>query len=325
MEKIRKYHVAYIAMAAGSLLSLFMAYFTLTVSAMGLSDSVNATGMELLTLAGDKKMPVGSGVGPCIVLISIYIAVPLILNIVNAVLHYIQMTGNDSSVSITKILSIANVIILVTQIFGVSALYKAAIDSAATAYSISLGSLYSVSFTPHIGYILMLGLTVACLVLELRLGKIPAMNRGYGQQRQGRPMQQAGYGQPAANYRQQPNYYQNQAPQYVQNPGQGGIRMEGGEYAGTKISMKPGEKIVIGRDPAQCALVCQSANVSRVHLVIRFDPRGNASYGSYIVTDMSTNGTISSQSGRLQKGQSTRQPGGTLLTLGRSDETIRLL
>ena len=99
----------------------------------------------------------------------------------------------------------------------------------------------------------------------------------------------------------------------------GGVIMLSCQYAGSKIDMKPGETITIGRDPSRCALICESERVSRVHVSIR------AQSGSYYVTDMSTNGTISSESGRLPKNQQVLQHAGTVLKLGQSDESIRLI
>jgi hypothetical protein len=103
------------------------------------------------------------------------------------------------------------------------------------------------------------------------------------------------------------------------SPSKSGVVMLTGQYAGSTINIKPGESITIGRDPARCALVCESERVSRVHVSIR-----NQS-GSYYVTDLSTNGTISSESGKLPKNQQVLQHAGTILKLGQSNESIRLI
>lgn len=108
------------------------------------------------------------------------------------------------------------------------------------------------------------------------------------------------------------------ADQYGGN-GSGGVMMLEGQYAGSRIEMRPGERIIIGRDPSKCALICDSEKISRVHLSIVYDS------GRYRVTDTSTNGTISSETGKLIKNQTVVLHGGTRLRLGQCDEIIRLL
>lgn len=113
---------------------------------------------------------------------------------------------------------------------------------------------------------------------------------------------------------------------------QGGVTLVSGEYAGSTINMKDGEKIVIGRDPEKCALVCSSNKISRVHLTIEYrvvtamPSSGSTNAGRfYRVTDTSSNGTVSSESGRLPRGQAVTQHSGTFLELGSPEEKIRLL
>lgn len=107
------------------------------------------------------------------------------------------------------------------------------------------------------------------------------------------------------------------------NPPDGKVRMLSGQYAGSEIRLKPGERIVIGREPSKCDLVCASEKVSRVHLSISYRVIGNK--GEYFVKDMSTNGTISSKTGKLPKEEEIKQPVGAVLTLGKSSEAIQLL
>lgn len=113
---------------------------------------------------------------------------------------------------------------------------------------------------------------------------------------------------------------------------EGGVTLVSGEYAGSTIKMKDGEKIVIGRDPAKCALVCSSNKISRVHLTIEYrvvtavsSPNSVNAGRFYRVTDTSTNGTVSSESGKLPRGQAVTQHSGTFLELGSPEEKIRLL
>lgn len=108
----------------------------------------------------------------------------------------------------------------------------------------------------------------------------------------------------------------------------GGVTLISGEYAGSTIKMKDGEKIVIGRDPSKCALICSSSKISRVHLTIEYRvvTAGSANAGRfYRVTDTSSNGTVSTESGKLPKGQAVTQHSGTVLQLGSPEESIRLL
>lgn len=104
----------------------------------------------------------------------------------------------------------------------------------------------------------------------------------------------------------------------------GGIMMVSGEYAGSKIQLADGEKVMIGRDPKKCSLVCSSDKVSRTHLEIKCE-QSREGQVRYIVTDHSTNGTYSSESGILPPKKPVYQKVGTVLELGRSEESIRLL
>lgn len=67
------------------------------------------------------------------------------------------------------------------------------------------------------------------------------------------------------------------------------VEIVSGEFAGSVIPVKPGEDIVIGRDPKRANVVTSPANtqVSGLHCSIRYD----AQHAMYVVTDFSTNGT----------------------------------
>lgn len=106
-------------------------------------------------------------------------------------------------------------------------------------------------------------------------------------------------------------------------PMDGKVRMLSGQYAGSEIRLKPDERIVIGREPSCCDLVCASQQVSRKHLSITYRIVGGR--GEYFVKDMSTNGTISSKTGKLPQNQEVNQPVGAVLTLGKSAESVQLL
>ncbi len=67
------------------------------------------------------------------------------------------------------------------------------------------------------------------------------------------------------------------------------IEIASGEYGGSKFNIKPGEEIVIGRDPVLSNIVVSPDNksISKVHCRIRYDEFNDR----FIVTDHSTNGT----------------------------------
>ena len=59
-----------------------------------------------------------------------------------------------------------------------------------------------------------------------------------------------------------------------------------GDISNSKISLVPGQKIVIGRDPSLASLVIDRAKISRVHCVIQY----NGKQTGYTVIDRSRNG-----------------------------------
>ena len=107
-------------------------------------------------------------------------------------------------------------------------------------------------------------------------------------------------------------------PTIAQN---GAIEGVSGDYAGTVINLKPGEKILIGRDAASCNIVLSSErkDISRKHCSVKYDPYTD----SFKVIDMSSNGTY--VNGRqLVKDQETQFPVGTVLALGNGENQFRL-
>ena len=77
--------------------------------------------------------------------------------------------------------------------------------------------------------------------------------------------------------------------QTAEDPAERKVEIVSGEFAGSVIPVKPGEDIVIGRDPKRANVVTSPANtqVSGLHCSIRYD----AQHAVYVVTDFSTNGT----------------------------------
>ncbi len=104
----------------------------------------------------------------------------------------------------------------------------------------------------------------------------------------------------------------------------GRLEVYAGDLQGEIISMEDGETFLIGRDISKCAIICNSAKVSRVHVSITCRQRADG-HTEYLVRDLSTNGTISSMTGFLPKNQDVLIRPGTEIGLGRSDETIKFL
>lgn len=68
-----------------------------------------------------------------------------------------------------------------------------------------------------------------------------------------------------------------------------------GEYTGAILSIKPGDKIILGTDPIYCNLVFSDRGISRQHCSVLCKPDSNTA----ILQDTSTNGTYLSDGTRL--------------------------
>lgn len=103
---------------------------------------------------------------------------------------------------------------------------------------------------------------------------------------------------------------------------QGGIVFTSGCCAGYDIPIKPGTRIVIGKDPSQCSIIIDKsyAKVSRTHCSVEYDSYNNV----YVVTDMSTNGTKIVGGPKLQRGTPSYLDRGTVINLAGTDNTFRL-
>lgn len=107
-------------------------------------------------------------------------------------------------------------------------------------------------------------------------------------------------------------------PTIAQN---GAIEGISGDYAGTIINLKPGEKLLIGRDAASCNIVlsAERKDISRKHCSVKYDPYTD----SFKVIDMSSNGTyVNGQ--QLVKDQEMQFPVGTVIALGNGENQFRL-
>lgn len=103
---------------------------------------------------------------------------------------------------------------------------------------------------------------------------------------------------------------------------QGRIVFTSGCCAGYDIPIKPGTRIVIGKDPSQCSIIIDKsyAKVSRTHCSVEYDSYNNV----YVVTDMSTNGTKIVGGPKLQRGTPSYLDRGTVINLAGTDNTFRL-
>jgi len=95
-----------------------------------------------------------------------------------------------------------------------------------------------------------------------------------------------------------------------------------GSCAGYQIPMDSGEEVVIGKDPALCAVVIDKKydKVSRKHCGVRFDAMRNM----YIVTDYSTNGTRVVGGQKLTPHSTSYVERGTTINLGHTENSFRL-
>lgn len=103
---------------------------------------------------------------------------------------------------------------------------------------------------------------------------------------------------------------------------EGRIVFTSGCCAGYDIPVKPGTRIVIGKDPSQCSIIIDKsyAKVSRTHCSVEYDSYNNV----YVVTDMSTNGTKIVGGPKLQRGAPSYLDKGTVINLAGTDNTFRL-
>lgn len=103
---------------------------------------------------------------------------------------------------------------------------------------------------------------------------------------------------------------------------EGKLVFTSGSCAGYEIPVKPGARIVIGKDPSRCSVVIDKSytKVSRAHCSVEYDSMQDI----YIVTDMSTNGTNIVGGPKLQSGSPSYLQRGTVINLAGTDNTFRL-
>lgn len=93
----------------------------------------------------------------------------------------------------------------------------------------------------------------------------------------------------------------------------GTIECISGDYGGARITMAPGESLLIGRNSQACQIVLTDKDISRIHCSIRFDGEEKRFY----VADLSRYGTTYlNDTIQLKRGVDRPCPLGSKLTLG---------
>ena len=103
---------------------------------------------------------------------------------------------------------------------------------------------------------------------------------------------------------------------------EGKLVFTSGSCAGYEVPVRSGARIVIGKDPSKCSIVIDKSysKVSRAHCSVEYDSMQDI----YIVTDLSTNGTIVVGGAKLQSGSPSYLQRGTVINLAGTDNTFRL-
>ncbi len=93
-----------------------------------------------------------------------------------------------------------------------------------------------------------------------------------------------------------------------------------GELIGQYIRFRPNERLLIGRDHAQCDVLMHSPFVSSVHCEIWYD----SSRKAYIVTDKSKNGVVVDSKYKLNRNEPTEVAPGSHLMIGDTENEVVL-
>ena len=93
-----------------------------------------------------------------------------------------------------------------------------------------------------------------------------------------------------------------------------------GEYAGTEITVRDGEEIILGRDGSQSHLILLNKKISRKHCGIIFQGISD----NYVVTDYSSTGVYFADGSRFPKGEPVICERGTLLSLSSGENQFIL-
>lgn len=130
---------------------------------------------------------------------------------------------------------------------------------------------------------------------------------------------------------QQDSNYSNMVTQYGGEPypapapsgmagRQGKIRITRGTMAGAEIACKPGEQIVVGRDPSVSDLVLSHRKVSRKHFVICYTEEAD----QFEIFCFSENGIQLSNGGRIGKDQHASLARGMAISIADGEEAMIL-
>ncbi len=92
-----------------------------------------------------------------------------------------------------------------------------------------------------------------------------------------------------------------------------------GELNGAEIPLKPGEKIMVGREPRFSNLIFRDLTISRKHCCVELDGQGN-----YYVTDYSECGIVTGEGQRLDRFVRIQCTKGTVLKIGKAGTEIAL-
>jgi uncharacterized membrane protein YhaH (DUF805 family) len=129
------------------------------------------------------------------------------------------------------------------------------------------------------------------------------------------------FGNPTKPYAEGGSYNSDNVNRVRKKSANGYIVGVAGEYSGQNIDIPAGEKIVIGRDAGYSHIVIKNnaAKVSRKHLTVSMGDNGD-----YIVVDYSSNGTYKADGTRLAAGVPVRVHAGTVIYLGKENNSFRL-
>lgn len=100
----------------------------------------------------------------------------------------------------------------------------------------------------------------------------------------------------------------------------GAIIGEKGHLIGKIIRLRPNQRVLLGRDAAQCDILIKGDMVSRVHCSIQYNGKNR----QYTVCDLSSNGILVNQKYMLEKRKETQVPSGSKLYIGSEDNIICL-
>jgi FOG: FHA domain len=100
----------------------------------------------------------------------------------------------------------------------------------------------------------------------------------------------------------------------------GGLICIKGRQLGHMISLPADRIMTFGRDPAECNIVLNDSQVSRLHCQITYI----AALEQYRIVDFSKNGTFLGDGTRLQSGKEYHVKSATEIYLGNSDNLYKL-